>query len=221
MVRKAVLAVAFVVAVGSLATAQEPRVEVSGIAAWTFSDGVSGNAVVVPGVGSFNRIDPKDAFSWGLRLGFLVTENSEIGFLYDQQATQLEVGGTSTFDLGDETLHNYHGYFAYNFGDSDAKARPYVLIGLGATQFGAVTASGGGVQRTIGGNTQFSGTAAAGVKVFPNPKFGIRLEARWTPTYIKSDATGWWCDPYWGCYMTGNAQYANQFELGGGVTLRF
>jgi hypothetical protein len=43
----------------------------------------------------------------------------------------------------------------------------------------------------------------------------------WTPTYIKSDAEGWWCDPYWGCYTVGSAQYSNQFQLAGGITLRF
>ena len=57
--------------------------------------------------------------------------------------------------------------------------------------------------------------------IFPSPGFGIRLEGRWTPTYIKSDATGWWCDPYWGCYVTENAQYSNQFELSGGIVIRF
>ena len=30
-----------------------------------------------------------------------------------------------------------------------------------------------------------------------------------------------WCDPYWGCYTVGDAQYSNQWELSGGVTLRF
>jgi hypothetical protein len=196
-------------------------VEISGTAGWTFSDGVTGTGIVVPGVGSFNSIDPKDAFSWGLRLGFLLNENSEIGFLYNQQATELDIGGTSTFKLGDLSIHNYHGYFAYNFGDSRAKARPYLLLGLGATQYGTITATAAGAQHDIPGNTRFSGTGALGLKVWPSPKFGILFEGRWTPTYIKTDATGWWCDPYWGCYVTGNAQYSNQFELAGGLALRF
>jgi hypothetical protein len=32
-------------------------------------------------------------------------------------------------------------------------------------------------------------------------QFGIRLEARWTPTDIESDSKGWWCDRYWGCRL--------------------
>jgi hypothetical protein len=50
---------------------------------------------------------------------------------------------------------------------------------------------------------------------------GARFNFHWIPTYIKSDAVGWWCDPFWGCYVVGNAQYANQLEFSGGVVFRF
>ena len=196
-------------------------VEVSGTVGWTFSEGVSGNAVVVPGVGTFDRIEPKDAFSWGLRLGFLAGDNSEIGFLYNQQATDLEVGGTTTGKLGELKLHNYHGYYAYNFGSAEATARPYVLFGLGATQYGTVSVTATNVQQGIPGDTRFSWTGAAGLKIYPARGLGILFEGRWTPTYIKSEAAGWWCDPFWGCYVVGDAQYANQFELAGGIAFRF
>jgi len=222
VIRKTTLMVAVTILASSAAWAADPRVELSGTAGWTFSDGVGGaNAVVVPGVGTFTRIDPKDAFSWGLRIGFMVSDNVEVGGLFNQQSTSLEIGGTTTVKLGDEKLHNYHGYFAYNFGDSDAQVRPYVLGGLGATQFGSLAVNVGGQQHDIGGTTKFSTTWALGVKLYPGKSVGLRLEARWTPTYIKSDSAGWWCDPYWGCYMASNAQYANQFELSGGINFRF
>jgi hypothetical protein len=38
---------------------------------------------------------------------------------------------------------------------------------------------------------------------------------------IKSDPEGYWCDPWWGCYTVGEPEYANQFELSGGIALRF
>ncbi len=129
------------------ASASAQRAEVSGTLGWTFSEGVSGNAVVVPGVGTFDRIEPKDAFSWGLRFGLFAGENSEIGFLYNQQATDLEVGGTTTGKLGELKLHNYHGYYAFNFGSAEATARPYVLFGLGATQYGTVSVTATNVQQ--------------------------------------------------------------------------
>jgi opacity protein-like surface antigen len=222
MIRKTTLTVLVLAAAAATASAQEPKVELGVTAGWTFSDGVGGaSAVVVPGVGTFDRIDPKDAFSWGIRLGFMMTENVEVGGLFNEQSTSLELGGTTAVKLGDEKLYNYHGYIAYNFGDPRSKARPYFLGGLGATQFGSVAVNVAGQQHDIGGTTKFSTTWALGVKLNPGPRVGIRLEGRWTPTYIKSDAAGWWCDPYWGCYVVGNAQYANQFELSGGLTLRF
>ena len=219
MRRKALLAVAFVAACASLAAAQDFKVEIAGTAGLTFSDGVGGaNAVVVPGVGTFTNLDPQDAFSWGARIGFFVNENVQVGGLFNLQSTKLEASGTNTVELGDQKIYNYHGFIAYHFGDADAKARPYFLGGAGATQYGGLTTIGG---RQLGGDTQFSSTWALGVKLYPGQSVGILLEGRWTPTYIKSDSEGWWCDPYWGCYVVGNAQYSNQWELAGGITLRF
>jgi hypothetical protein len=218
MLRKALLAVACVAMSGSLAVAQDSRVEIAGTAGWTFSDGVSGNAITIPAVGTFNRIDPKDAFSWGLRLGFMVSDNVVVGGLFNLQSTSMELGGTTTLNIGDDKIYNYHGFIEYQFGDSHSKARPYFLGGLGATQYGGLTTPSG---HNIDGHSQFSTTWALGVKIYPGKNAGILLEGRWTPTYIKSDSEGWWCDPYWGCYVVGNAQYSNQFELAGGITLRF
>ena len=196
--------------------AQDHNVELSGTAGWVFSDGVTGS-------GDFARIDPKDAFSWGLRIGFLVNENVEVGGLFNLQSTTYELGSVAggSIDAGDVSIYNYHGYVAYNFGVADAGVRPYFLGGLGVTQYGSFTTSLGG-QREIGGDTKFSTTWALGLKMYPGAgNFGIRLEGRWTPTYIKSDAEGVWCDPYWGCYTVGDAQYSNQWELSGGISLRF
>ena len=213
MIRKTILTAMVVAAAAATAPAQDARVELSGTAGWTFSDGVN--------VGTLDnapiRVDPKDAFSWGARIGFLVNENFEVGGLFNLQSTDLEASGIINRSIG-QTIYNYHGYIAYNFGAADATVRPYFLGGLGATQYGSLQ----GAQGNVGGETQFSTTWALGLKMFPSGgNFGIRLEGRWTPTYIKSDAAGYWCDPYWGCYTVGDAQYANQFELSGGLTLRF
>jgi hypothetical protein len=65
-----------------------------------------------------------------------------------------------------------------------------------------------------------SGTLGGGVKIYRGP-VGARLEARFTPTYIRSTDDGWWCDDYWGCYTIEQLHYAKQFEFSGGVTFRF
>jgi hypothetical protein len=196
--------------------------EVGVFAGWVFADGVSGNAVLVPGVGTFDRIDPKDSFGWGFDVGVFVGPNAEVGFMYSQQPTKLEAGGTTTKEIGDLSTHTYHGVFTYNFGPGDSKIRPYVFGGLGGTSFGDVNYTrANGVSGTISGLSRFSTTWGAGVKVYGSNHVGGRFGIRLTPTYIKSDAAGWWCDPYWGCYLVGNAQYANQVDINGGVTFRF
>ena len=196
--------------------------EVSVTVGWTFADGVSGDAILAGDGNIYDRIDPEDAFNWGLGVGIPVSENAEVGFLFGQQMTTLLAGGTTETEIGDLTISSYHGYFAYNFGDADAAARPYVLFGLGATSYGSVEfTTRGGVSGEIDGFTNFSTTWGAGIKGYASPHVGYRAGLHWTPTYIKSDAVGWWCDPYWGCYLVGDSQYAHQWSFNGGILFRF
>jgi hypothetical protein len=203
------------------AMAQDHRVEVGVSAGWTFSDGVTFDGVLAGDGALYNSIDPKDAFSYGLNIGFFVNPSTELGFLFSQQKSQLEVGGSRTVTIGDMNVDNYHGYVAYHLGDPGARVRPYLLLGAGATHYGGVPFTSLGQSFETSGSSQFSGTFGLGLKIYSQGAFGMKLQARWTPTYIKSDSEGWWCDPYWGCYVVGDAQYSNQFELTGGIVLRF
>jgi hypothetical protein len=200
----------------------QSRVEVSANVGWTVSDGLNTQAILAGDGQIYDAIDVKDAFSWGFGVGINLTENAEAGFLFSQQMSTLGVDGTRSREIGDMNINSYHPYFAYNFGEVDATVRPFVLGGLGATNYAGVEYTRvNGQTGTTGSETQFSTLWAAGVKVFPSPKVGLRIAAQWIPTYIKSDAAGWWCDPYWGCYLVGDAKYANQFQFSGGVTFRF
>lgn len=206
----------------SLAEAQDKRFEISGNVGYTLSDGVNGDPVLAGDGNIYDSIGPADSISFGITLGYFVTPNWELEFLWDRQPTQLEVGGTNTLEIGDLSVDNFHGLATYNFGEDDVIARPYFSLGAGVTAAGDLDFVGaGGVERSIEGSTRFSGTLGAGVKIYPGETVGLKLGARWTPTYIKSDAEGWWCDPYWGCYVVGDAQYSNQFEFHAGITLRF
>jgi hypothetical protein len=217
-----IVAVAFVTLVASAARAQDHKAEIGVVAGWTFSDGVTGAAVRAGDGNIYDSIGPKDAMSFGLDFGFFVNENIEVGGLFSQQKSKMVLGGTNTRELGDWAVQNYHGIVTYNLGDPPAKARPYFFGGLGATHYSTVDfKTVAGVSKSTGGNSQFSSTWGAGVKIYPSKTAGLKLGVRWTPTYIKSDAAGWWCDPYWGCYMATSAQFSNQFEFSGGLTLRF
>jgi hypothetical protein len=226
LLRKVTPLVAFaLVALTAPLTAQGSRVEGSFLLGWTFSDGVDvgNNPPIITGDGEiYDRIDPKDSFKWGFMVGVNASDNVEVGFQYGQQNSTLEAGGTATREIGDFSVKTYHGYFGFNFFEPEAPVRPFLLFGLGATSFGSVDYTRlNGAAGTVEGGTQFSTTLAAGVKVFPSPSFGVRAGVQWIPTYIKSDAGGYWCDPWFGCYVVGDAQYSSQWDLSAGVIFRF
>jgi len=221
MLKRVLASTAFLVLVSANAAFAQYRFEASGFGGWSFSDGVSGQTVISGTGQAFNRLDPKDSAVWGASFGYLFTERTEAGFMWTRQSSKLLAGGTSDREIGDMSVSNYHGYLAYNFADSATAVRPFIYGGLGATNFGSVDFTTTQRSGTIGGNTQFSTTWGAGVKLFPSSHFGARITTSWTPVYIKSDAAGYWCDPFWGCYLVGDPQYSNSFHITGGVNVRF
>jgi len=219
---KRLFVLAALLTLGLAPSAYAQKVEVSGIFGWTLSDGVTGQATLAGDGNLYDTIDVKDSASWGFSVGVNATEQFEVGFLYGQQMSTLAIEGTQVRDIGDLKINTYHPYITYNAGDSSMTVRPYFMIGLGATNYGSVAfTTAQGNARETASETQFSTTWGAGVKMFPSPNVGIRFGAQWTPTYIKTDAAGYWCDPYWGCYVVGDAQYSNQFQFNGGIVFRF
>jgi hypothetical protein len=213
ILRKCALAVSSMVLVGSVASAQGYRVELSGAVGYTFGDGVT-----FPGT-LFDSVGAENAFSYNFTLGVLLSERFEVEFLWARQPTALLLSGPGQRVAVDGLdIDNFHAFFSYNWGDDEDPVRPYLGGGGGATSYRSLTVQGVAVP----GRTRFSTTWGAGVKVYPRGNsFGLKLGIRWTPTYIQSEPGGVWCDPYWGCFTTGNAQYSNQFEFLGGVMFRF
>lgn len=220
MLKRVVALAAVTVMMSTPAFAQ--KVEVSGLFGWTFSDGVDGDGVLAPDGNIYDAVDIKDSVSWGFAVGFNATDNVEVGFQYLNQPSKMILKGTAERELGDLAVNTYHPYVAFNLTPPDARVRPYFMVGFGATNYGSVDfTSVGGTAMSTQSDTQFSTTWGAGVKAFGGSNVGFRAGIQWTPTYIKSDSEGWWCDPYWGCYVVGDAKYANQFTFNGGVTFRF
>jgi hypothetical protein len=226
MLKRIIASAGLFIIAGTTSGLAQHRVEVSGFGGWSFADGVSGQPITAGNGGVYERVDPKDSVVYGFSAGYFVTESTEVGFMYTRMSSNLVFGGaqfsgTPDFELGDLSVSNYHGYLGYNFLEVDRVVRPFLYGGMGATHFGGVDFNLPLVSGSTRSETQFSTTWGVGVKIFPAPRFGIRVATSWTPTYIKSDAAGWWCDPFWGCYLLGDAQYSNQFHLTGGVTVRF
>ena len=100
MFKKSV-AMAAVAVLVSVAPALAQKVEVSGLVGWTLSDGVDGEPVLAGDGNLYDTVDLTDAFSWGLAVGFNATDNVEVGFLFGQQMSSLELSGTADREIGD------------------------------------------------------------------------------------------------------------------------
>ena len=221
MFRKSLTAMGclFVLAMAATASAQDYKVEITGFLGYALSEGIDGDNVVIDDT-VFNSINPTSAISYGFTVGVFVTENVKVGFLFDVQDSKLEIKGP----YGERGNCGHEGselprIIAYNWGDDRSVARPFLLGGLGATQYSPGDIMGAAIE----GNTKLSSTWGGGVKLYPAKNVGVQVMARWTPTYIKSDPGGICCSPYWPfvCWPVSEADYSNQFELSGGVAFRF
>ena len=215
---------AAVLAAAATAQAQDDdaRIELSAMAGWTASDGVTGSPILAGDGNIYDSVNPRDSFSFSLSGGYYVTPQVMVEATWNRQYSDLELGGTNTRGLGDFNIDNVHGLVAYHFGDLNAPLRPYVAGGLGWTNYGTLDfVAPDGAGRAIDGESRFSTKWEAGVKMSAGRNLALRAGVNFTPTYVKSDATGWWCDPFWGCYVTGDAQYSNQWEFAGGLSFRF
>lgn len=219
--RMAFLVFLMILGIAGSAAAQTFKFEFTPRIGYTLSEGFGVTEQVITNQGIVDKLNPKNNLSWGLTFDYLASDNFSLGFLYDQQLTKLEasfIDGTGS-DITDMDVLNYHGIFTYNFGAADSKVRPFFFGGLGATTYKPAQFKGVDLES----KTQFSTTWGGGIKFFASPHVGFNIGARWTPTYIKSDPAGVWCNPYWywGCYVVAETDYSNQGEFSGGVTLRF
>lgn len=218
------IAVVLLLCSAPAALGQENKVEVTPFFGYTFSEGVGTQNIDI-GNTIYNRVDPTSGMSYGVSVGFFATENVELEFTWAQQDSKLQGKGPSVkTEFADLTINNYHFNLVYNMGDEDEVVRPFVFGGLGATNYSPgdllVQPPDGSSATSISGNTRFSSNWGGGVKFFPSDHFGFRLAGTWTPTYIKSDPGGYWCN-WWGCWQVGEAKYSHQFEFSGGVVVRF
>ncbi|HET9132194.1 MAG TPA: outer membrane beta-barrel protein [Terriglobia bacterium] len=187
------------------ASAQE-KVEVSATFGYTATSGFTIDPVLI-GNTTINKIGVDSGFAFNIQGDYLFGENAAFGFMFAKQQSALSyrgatIGGTSgTTKVADLSVWNYQFPFTYNFLDNDAKVRPYLFIGLGWTQFspGTVNPSIGHPilnGRDLQTQNQFAMSLGGGVKYFVTPKFGIKGQARWTPTYVTSQADGYLCNFY-------------------------
>jgi opacity protein-like surface antigen len=205
--------------VASAAYAQ--RVEISGNFGYSASEGIA--STQPPLIGQrYDSLEVKSGQSANFTFGVFLNEQTQVEFLWGRQKSQLQAEGPGgVLPVSELHVDSYMGNFVYNFGARESRMTPYLFGGIGATSFAFGQNLLAGGTRSIDNETRFATNVGGGAKFYFNPKVGLKVGVRWTPTYIKSDPAGVWCDPFYGCWQTVNNDYANQFETSFGVTIRF
>jgi hypothetical protein len=105
--------------------------------------------------------------------------------------------------------------FVVHFKDGDSRLRPFILLGAGATNLAPDRSQ-------VSSITRFAWVFGGGAKYSFSRHVGIRLQAKWSPTYINTTTEGVWCDPFWaGCRAKGDSVFLNELDRTAGLTFRF
>jgi hypothetical protein len=142
--------------------------------------------------------------TWGGQIGFMAHEGFTFEASYMQQESHIAVAGT---DLVGLKVGQLHGNFLFEKIKYGSTTHPYFLLGLGATFFNP--------DRGFDTVSRFSLALGGGVKV-EGEKIGLKLQAKYNPTYLNDDWGGTWCDPFY-CYQVADPDYLDQGEFTAGL----
>jgi opacity protein-like surface antigen len=176
--------------------------EVSGLAAFTPSAGLDNRAP------ELDELNIGGGFTWGVQGALLFGPRWGAEVLLTQQGSALTVGtDAGSTDLFTMTIRQLHGDMLYHFGAANARLRPFVFGGFGATFFSA---------DDLDSETKFSFGLGAGIKYFRWEAIGVRAHFRYKPTMLNDEDAADFCDPFGFCQGT-----LQQIEFAGGAVVRF
>jgi opacity protein-like surface antigen len=166
----------------------------------------------------FKRIDVQNGLNYGVSAGYLIGKNAGVEFMWNHnQAGTLAqpISGGPDQKVFNLNTNQYLGDFVMHFKDRESRLRPFVLFGAGVSNLSPDRSD----VRSI---TRFAWVFAGGAKYNFSKRLGLRLQAKWSPTYITTTTTGYWCDPFWGgCWAQGDTHFLQEFDATAGLTLRF
>ena len=176
--------------------------ELSGMAGYTPAAGLDNQAPELSGLGV------RGGFTWGVQAAYFFTPGWGAEVLWTRQSsalrTETEDGSADLFEM---TVGQLHGNAVRQFGAADARLRPFVFAGLGATFL-----SGDELES----DTKLSFALGGGVKYYPWKRIALRGHFRYKPTLLNDDDAGRFCDPFGFCQGT-----LHQIEFAGGAVVRF
>ena len=156
------------------------------------------------------NLEASDSDSYGLAVDLNVDRYNAFEFLWSRQDTDLEFNdfGSGFKRTVGITIDQYQ--FGWLMQGGDDKIKPFFTFHLGWGDFSPDRGSG---------ETEFNWSLGGGAKIFFNDTLGLRLGARWTPTYVDSDPA-YFCNVYGFCYTVSDYDYFNQVEMSAGLIIK-
>ena len=94
--------------------------------------------------------------------------------------------------------------------DGWPEGRPYVMLSIGASRISGTP--------SFGGFTRFSFGMGGGLKVFPSPQVGFKVQAQWLPIVFNPEITAQCAG---NCVIRFGGKIGSQVELAAGPVFRF
>jgi hypothetical protein len=172
--------------------------------------------------GSYPLANPTDVQALRADAGRTYGFFADVRLMQNLQGEFYWVGNKTTYSQQDASTGAYGNAFntridQYQFGalyhlrDREHVWRPYLAGSLGFTHD-----SNSGVADN---RTAFGLGLGGGFKYEPSRHFGVRVDARWMPTY-GSSGLGTYCDEFYGCYPDTVANYLQRFNAVMGLVIR-
>jgi opacity protein-like surface antigen len=166
----------------------------------------------------YNRIDVQNGLNFGVGVGYLIGNYGSVEFMWNHNQAETvaqSVGGGADRKVFNLNTNQYLGAYLLHFKDRESRLRPFILLGLGVSNLGPD-------RRNVNSITRFAWAFGGGAKYNLSKHLGVRVQAKWSPTYIGSTTEGFWCDPFWaGCWAIGKSNFLQEFDASAGLTFRF
>jgi hypothetical protein len=163
-----------------------------------------------------DQLDLTDGAAYGVAIGRDWAEDSSVELMWTRQDSHAHARGGSAAaeDLGSVSIDRYMFNGLYYPPQAESRARWFVLGGLGAAVFSP--------EGSYGTSTQFAMSLGGGTKIRITNHLGLRLDARWSPTFFSSDSSVVCASSPagGGCAVAESGQLLSQMELTAGLFVR-
>jgi hypothetical protein len=160
----------------------------------------------------------QNGLNYGVSASYSISRRASVEFMWNHNQTDAlgqPVGGNVGVKLFSLTTNQYLGDFLLHFKDSESRLRPFVFGGAGVNNL-APNRSG------VNSTNRFAWVFGGGLKYGLSKHLGVRLQAKWSPTYINTFTQAIWCDPFWaGCWTKGDSVFLHELDATVGLTFRF